>query len=103
MKSSKNNPNSNVLGAGLNENQIDDAISKSGYPLQLEIARILKPKFGITEEWGYYGLHPAHFYLPHYSLLIFLFSFFFRTGRISTSTGKNKISTQRRDHSKKNK
>jgi len=53
MKSSKNNPNSNALGAGLNENQIDVAISKSGYPLQLEIARVLKPKFGITEEWGY--------------------------------------------------
>jgi hypothetical protein len=28
--------------------------------------------------------------LPHYSLLIFLFSFFLRTGGISTSIGKNK-------------
>ena len=53
MKASSNNPKTNQLGSGLKEKQILDAIKKSGYPLQKEIANLSRRRFFVTEEWTY--------------------------------------------------
>jgi hypothetical protein len=52
MKSASDNPSSNVLGSGISEADLDKAINKSGYPLQLVVAQRLID-FGIQEEWSY--------------------------------------------------
>src|SRR4029077_15136999 len=37
----------------LTEAQVADAIRKSGYPLQVVVAELLRPDFGIEQEWSY--------------------------------------------------
>lgn len=53
MQSPPENPTSNVLGAGVSDQMVEGAISASGYPLQLVVARTLSPTFSIQEEWSY--------------------------------------------------
>jgi len=53
VKESPDNPPSNKLQAGISDAQLADATSRSGYPLQLRVARELAAKFSIGEEWGY--------------------------------------------------
>jgi hypothetical protein len=53
MKTSSNNPPSNQLRAGVDEQQITDAVRKSGYPLQSFVAATLRNSFGLKEEWSY--------------------------------------------------
>lgn len=47
------NPISNTLKSGLNINQVDEAIRKSGYPLQVTVASVLRSLFLVEEEWGF--------------------------------------------------
>jgi hypothetical protein len=53
MRSTKNNPRSNMLRSGTSEEMVLDAIKQSGYPLQLEVANFLKENFEIEEEWAF--------------------------------------------------
>jgi hypothetical protein len=53
MRSTKNNPRSNMLRSGTSEEMVLDAIKQSGYPLQLEVANLLKENFEIEEEWAF--------------------------------------------------
>lgn len=43
----------NVLGAGLTEQQLRDAVRKSGYPLQTVITSSLRQDFNVQEEWSF--------------------------------------------------
>jgi hypothetical protein len=47
------NPDSNGLRAGTTAAQLEEAIRRSGYPLQFNIANILRPDFSVEEEWGF--------------------------------------------------
>jgi hypothetical protein len=53
MNQIDNNPISNQLGSGLTENQVLNAIEKSGYPLQTIISDTLRRQFSVQEEWSY--------------------------------------------------
>src|SRR6059036_3566743 len=53
MKEAADNPASNKLHSGVTESQLDEATSRSGYPLQLRVARDLSTSFSVLEEWGY--------------------------------------------------
>jgi hypothetical protein len=53
MKSSENNPDSNVLGPGVSEQLVNKAISYSGYPLQVIVAKELATNFMLHEEWSF--------------------------------------------------
>lgn len=53
MKLWPGNPSTNVLGAGISEEAVAKAVSSSGYPLQVVVARSLLPDFQLEEEWGY--------------------------------------------------
>lgn len=53
MNSSTNNPITNSLKSGITDNDIDNAIRKSGYPLQTVIANQLRLDFMCQEEWSY--------------------------------------------------
>lgn len=54
MEEHPNNPKSNKLGAGITEDFVKEAVSKSGYPLQTVIANLLaEQEFGVQEEWSY--------------------------------------------------
>jgi len=61
MRSSSNNPVTNKLVAGVTEQAIYDAVTKSGYPLQLQVVDLIRKRFGdeernlygIVEEWSY--------------------------------------------------
>lgn len=53
MNSAPNNPAANALGPGVKEQDLADAIAKSGYPLQTVVASLLRKDFGVTEEWSY--------------------------------------------------
>lgn len=54
MKSVNSNPAENQLRANVTEQQVVDAVRKSGYPLQTTIARILRnKKFYVREEWSF--------------------------------------------------
>jgi len=53
MKTSSENPDSNILGNGLNESDIAQAVRASGYPLQIIVSKILSKKFYLIEEWSY--------------------------------------------------
>lgn len=48
-----NNPLSNSLGAGVTTEMVEEAVRKSGYPLQTEVAKSLKPLFSVCEEWSF--------------------------------------------------
>jgi hypothetical protein len=53
MNQAKNNPISNNINSGLNDSEIDNAILKSGYPLQTIIADKLRKEFYTQEEWSF--------------------------------------------------
>jgi len=54
LKSSSNNPFTNILGPGITEANLISAISKSGYPLQTTIAEKLRSNlYSVQEEWDY--------------------------------------------------
>ncbi|WP_121810227.1 hypothetical protein [Mucilaginibacter kameinonensis] len=53
MNFSKENPPTNILPNGLAEADIDKAITKSGYPLQLIIGEKLRKRFHCQDEWSY--------------------------------------------------
>jgi hypothetical protein len=54
MRHVKDNPRSNKIPAGIKEEDLADAISRSGYPLQTVISNRLKElSFLIEEEWTY--------------------------------------------------
>ncbi len=53
MNKSENNPNTNILKSGVEESQIIEAVSTSGYPLQTIVHEILAKSFYVQEEWGY--------------------------------------------------
>jgi hypothetical protein len=53
MEAVPNNPVSNVLGPGLTDETVSNAIKESGYPLQLSVARTLRDDFSLVEEWGF--------------------------------------------------
>jgi hypothetical protein len=61
MLSSSNNPSTNILVAGVTEEAVVEAVTKSGYPLQLQIADLMRKRFepkggysyGVVEEWSY--------------------------------------------------
>jgi len=54
MDATSDNPTTNNLGPGLTEQNVAAAVSKSGYPLQTNVSRILQPKFTLQEEWSYF-------------------------------------------------
>lgn len=47
------NPESNVLSKGMSLEQLSEAVSTSGYPLQGVVAEQLRRDFGVQEEWSY--------------------------------------------------
>ncbi|TPQ31063.1 hypothetical protein C2U70_25070 [Bradyrhizobium guangdongense] len=53
MKASQDNPDANQLGVGVNEEQVMEAVRKSGFPLQTLIANYLRTDFVVQEEWSY--------------------------------------------------
>jgi len=60
LHATSNNPSTNRLGAGISENDVSEAVSRSGYPLQTVIADVLRELVSVSEgqpfvqeEWGY--------------------------------------------------
>jgi hypothetical protein len=53
MNRNLENPNSNKLPKGISEEALLDAVLSSGYPLQTEIAEMLRVDFWVEEEWVY--------------------------------------------------
>lgn len=53
MEATSNNPSTNKIGTGINVKKIQDAVSNSGFPLQTQIANLLRSKFHVQEEWTY--------------------------------------------------
>jgi hypothetical protein len=53
MQGGPTNTPENVLGAGINDQQVLDAVRKSGYPLQTIIASSLQMDFKVQEEWSF--------------------------------------------------
>jgi hypothetical protein len=53
MQSAARNPPENVIGAGLTDEKVEEAVRRSGYPLQTVVATTLSSDFSVTEEWSY--------------------------------------------------
>ena len=53
METPSHDPASNVLGPGLNAEDIRVAVSRSGYPLQELVANVLAEQFAVQQEWSY--------------------------------------------------
>lgn len=53
MESASGNPASNVLGPGADDRLVAEAVSASGYPLQLVVSGLLRETFALQEEWAY--------------------------------------------------
>lgn len=53
LNSHPDNPPTNVLPAGVSEEELIRAIAESGYPLQGVVTSRLLPQFHVVEEWGY--------------------------------------------------
>ncbi|MCK9917769.1 hypothetical protein MXD81_52385, partial [Microbacteriaceae bacterium K1510] len=53
MQDEPMNTPENSLGPGYTEQQINEAVRKSGYPLQTMIASSLRMDFAVQEEWGF--------------------------------------------------
>jgi hypothetical protein len=49
------NPPSNSLPAGMSPEQLDNAIAKSGYPLQVTVGNLLRkfPSMYVSDEWNF--------------------------------------------------
>jgi hypothetical protein len=50
----ESNPLENILKAGVADTDVQDAISLSGYPLQLVVAEKLRKEFYVQEEWSFF-------------------------------------------------
>ena len=53
MKQDSENPQTNNLGAGLDEKEILEAIDRAGYPLQIVISDKLKKYVRVQQEWNF--------------------------------------------------
>jgi hypothetical protein len=53
MDINSKNPASNILGSGVTEAQVAEAISKSGYPLQTLVVKDSLNSFSVEEEWSF--------------------------------------------------
>ncbi len=53
MNEAPSNPPTNRLKAGVTDHLVTDAVTRSGYPLQLRVATQLMPMFSVVEEWAY--------------------------------------------------
>jgi hypothetical protein len=53
MKAKSDNPSSNSIPPGIQEQDLLAAITASGYPLQGVVAARLLPHFHVVEEWGF--------------------------------------------------
>jgi hypothetical protein len=54
MDSLENNPHQNRLPPGISDERFTEAVRRSGYPLQSEVVRELRPHFhALQEEWSY--------------------------------------------------
>jgi hypothetical protein len=53
MKAFKDNPSANSLGKALTEEELGEAVSKSGFPLQTIVAEKLEKEFWVQEEWSF--------------------------------------------------
>lgn len=53
MKEAPRNPSANRFGPGVTEDQVRDAVGRSGYPLQTRVAQLLRNPFHVHEEWAY--------------------------------------------------
>lgn len=54
MEQDRRNTPENVLGPGIGDDELREAVQKSGYPLQTVIANALSAeRFWVQEEWGY--------------------------------------------------
>jgi hypothetical protein len=53
MNASATNPTTNILNSGITQIDVDNAIKKSGYPLQTIIANKLRKTFRCQEEWSF--------------------------------------------------
>lgn len=53
MQSAPNNPIENKLSQGITDLDVDNAVRKSGYPLQTIISNKLRDKFYCQEEWSF--------------------------------------------------
>jgi len=54
MNAAETNPPSNILKAGVKEEDIQDAVAASGYPLQTVAARIFRKYCEVQEEWSFF-------------------------------------------------
>ena len=53
MKATIKNPKENKLPPGVALSDIDDSVTKSGYPLQLVISELLRSAFSLQHEWSF--------------------------------------------------
>jgi hypothetical protein len=53
LNSSSDNPITNALPPGVSYEQVEEAVRRSGYPLQTLVASELKNDFVVSEEWSY--------------------------------------------------
>lgn len=53
MRSSDENPIDNTIPPGMSEEGLQDALTRSGYPLQGLVSERLLPDWRVLEEWGY--------------------------------------------------
>lgn len=59
MTSNSSAAQGNALQAGLTLDQVEAAIAKSGYPLQIRLANELRPDFQTQPEWGFLDRHTS--------------------------------------------
>jgi hypothetical protein len=54
MKATTNNPAGNALPKGITDAMMEEAVARSGYPVQTEVAiTLLVRKMDVNEEWSY--------------------------------------------------
>lgn len=53
MDANSNNPPTNILPPGTSSDQVEEAIKRSGYPLQTVVASQLQSYFFVAEEWSF--------------------------------------------------
>jgi hypothetical protein len=53
MNTAQGNPATNAIGAGVTDAMVEQAISASGYPLQLVVSQLLSNDFALQEEWSF--------------------------------------------------
>src|ERR1039457_6168958 len=51
--SSESQASGNILPEGMTLNQLEEAVTHSGYPLQTATSEFLKEQFSVLPEWGY--------------------------------------------------